>query len=55
MLAYYNNGANISPIGSCNIEFEYGNKVRVISILVIRSGGPPLLGKKFLKIFKICS
>ncbi|XP_065356388.1 uncharacterized protein LOC135950789 [Calliphora vicina] len=51
------NGMDITPLGSCNVEVKYGNKTKVIPIIVIKNGGPPLLGRNFLKNFeiKICN
>lgn len=47
------NGVTIIPIGECEVKVKYGNKVKSIPVIVIKNGGPPLLGRKFLKAFDI--
>lgn len=53
MLLKAYNGTNIIPIGACDVFIQYGNIKKLIPIIVIKHGGPPLLGRNFLKAFKI--
>lgn len=43
----------ITPIGLLQVKINYNNNVKNMNILVIKNGGPPLLGRDFMKIFNL--
>lgn len=51
MKAY--NGANITALGACDVNVRFKSQDKSITFLIIKDGGPPLLGRNFLKTFGI--
>lgn len=47
------NGEKIQPIGKCEVDVKYNEMQKQLSMLVIKNGGPPLLGRDFLNKFEI--
>ena len=47
------NGSSIKYIGIAKLRFTYMNKTHTLNVYVIRNGGPPILGRDFISIFKL--
>ena len=46
-------GNAIIPIGKIQVNIKYNNKSELLEIFVINGGGPPILGRNWMKIFKV--
>lgn len=44
-------GKIMEPLGKFQVNLEYNNMVKMIEIYVVENGGPPILGRNFLKEF----
>ncbi|XP_037944459.1 uncharacterized protein K02A2.6-like [Teleopsis dalmanni] len=45
-------GEPILPTGRCDLCITYNGKTDIIKFLIIKGGGPPLLGRNFITTFK---
>lgn len=46
-------GSKIKPYGVCVMPVTYNNSCKNLEIMVVEKGGPPLLGRNFIKVFNI--
>lgn len=46
-------GDSISCIGITRLQFVYRESTHTLNVYVIRNGGPPLLGRDFISLFKL--
>lgn len=51
------NGNRIDVLGVLSLPFSYKNKTKRIDVFIVKSGGPPLLGRDFMAKFnlQLCS
>ncbi|XP_046975644.1 uncharacterized protein K02A2.6-like [Vanessa cardui] len=47
------NGKNIFCVGIIHVPVTYASQTHIIAIYVVRSGGPPLLGRNFISKFNL--
>lgn len=50
---FFYNGDKIIPIGYCKLNILYQNNLNCIDIYIIKNGGPPILGRDFLKMYNL--
>ncbi|XP_055912361.1 uncharacterized protein K02A2.6-like [Eupeodes corollae] len=46
-------GAIIKPIGVCKVNVQFKNVTKLVDIFIIKNGGPPILGRSWMKAFNI--
>ncbi|KAJ0170406.1 hypothetical protein K1T71_013777 [Dendrolimus kikuchii] len=46
-------GANMSVLGTITVTVKYLSRTAPLCIYVIKDGGPPLLGRDFMRVFKL--
>ncbi|XP_036343688.1 uncharacterized protein K02A2.6-like, partial [Rhagoletis pomonella] len=47
------NGLAINPVGVCDMMVAYNGCSHLVTFVVIENGGPPLLGRNFVRTFKL--
>lgn len=47
------NGNLMTPVGVCKLEVSYNNISQILEIYVINNGGPPILGRDWMRMFNI--
>ena len=47
------NGSYIKPFGTCKLEIVFNNLCHFLDFYVIENGGPPILGRNWMEVFKI--